>query len=119
MIGETQVELACLYGEAVTTHKAATVVLVTMRSADDGLMNDLREHRESGEASAIKSLTAVGDCLTPGLVSEAVFSAHEAAHNLDASDISDLPFRVEQVPVSFEPALPRGPALCQKTEVTS
>ena len=65
---------------------------------------ELRGRIESHAAPGINSLTAVGDCLTPGLVSEAVFSAHEAARGLDALDVSDLPFRVEQVPASFEPA---------------
>lgn len=119
MIGEDVVEVAGMFDEPATTHHAATVVLVTMRAPKDGLVRDLRKRCESGEATGIKSLTPVGDCLTPGLLSEAVFSGHKAARDLDAADISDLPFRVEQVPVSFEPDLPGAPeSSCTKLRET-
>ena len=49
---------------------------------------------------------AIGDCHAPGLLSEAVFSGHEAARLLDGPDVTDLPFRIEQVPASWDPPLP-------------
>ena len=49
---------------------------------------------------------AIGDCHAPGLLSEAVFSGHETARLLDGPDVTDLPFRIEQVPASWDPPLP-------------
>ena len=106
LIGNGSVELTGMFGEPAMNREAATVVLVTMRTANDGLVNELKALEESGDAPGVKSLAAVGDCLTPGLVAEAVFSAHRAAFELDGPDVTDLPFRVEQVPAGFEPPLP-------------
>lgn len=107
-IGHGEVELAGMFGEPVFRRDAASVVLVTMRTADDSLMNALRSRVESGAASGIRSLTAIGDCAAPGLIAEAVFSGHRAARELDGPDLTDRPFRVEQAPAELEPLLP-GP----------
>ena len=106
MMGETVVELAGMYGEIASCRDASTMVLVTMRSPDDGLIHDLNQRIERGQAPAIRSLTAVGDCLAPCLLSEAVFSGYKAAHDLDAGEAKDLQFRIEQVSASYEPDLP-------------
>lgn len=92
-------ELIGTHGEHPFYRDAASVVLVTMRTANDALLNELRDRRASGDAHGIESLTPIGDCLSPGLIAEAVFSAHLAARQLDAEDIGDLPFRVEQISV--------------------
>ncbi len=105
-IGNGTVELAGMFGEPTFRRDAASVVLVTGRSADDALAKELRARVASGAAGDIRSLRAVGDCLAPGLIAEAVFGGHRAARELDVPDVANLPFRVEQVPVAFEPALP-------------
>jgi dimethylamine/trimethylamine dehydrogenase len=76
-----------------------------MRVANDALYHDLQALASTAQGTAA-SITTVGDCRTPGLIAEAVFSGHSAARNLDAEDDGGLPFRVEQVPASFEPPLP-------------
>ena len=105
-IGDGTVELAGMFGEPPIHRDAASVVLVTMRSSNDTVVKELRSLMESGHASAIKSLNAVGDCLTPGLIADAVFSGHRVARELDGPDVTDLPFRIEQIPAAFEPSLP-------------
>ncbi len=105
-IGNGTVELAGMFGEPAFHRDAASVVLVTGRCPDDELANALRARVDSGAAGDIRSLRAVGDCLAPGLIAEAVFSGHRAARALDAPDVADLPFRVEQVPTTPEPARP-------------
>ena len=105
-IGPDAVTFEGMYGEPARTLPAATVVLVTMRSPNDALYTALRDDDAALEAAGIRSLKAIGDCFAPGLLAEAVFGGHEAARLLDAPDVSDLPFRVEQVPASFEPPLP-------------
>ena len=105
-IGEGRVELSGVHGEPDRSLDAATVVLVTMRSPRDGLYHELKGDAEALAAAGIRSVRAIGDCFAPALLSEAVFGGHEAARALDGPDISDLPFRVEQVPASFDPPLP-------------
>lgn len=105
-IGDKSVEVAGMFGEPATCVDAASVVLVTMRTSDDSLVNEIRAFTESGAASGIKSLNAVGDCLAPGLIAEAVFGGHRVARELDGPDLTDLPFRVEQVPAGFDPPFP-------------
>ena len=56
--------------------------------------------------AGVESLRAIGGCLAPQLLAEAVFTGHEAARALDGPDVSDLPLRIEQVPASFEPPMP-------------
>ena len=106
-IGVDFVRIAGNYGETPIEQGAATVILVTMRAPNDILEQRLSASLEEHTSSVIDSVTTVGDCLAPGLVSEAVFSGHKAARDLDTeSKLSDLPFRVEQVPASFAVDLP-------------
>ena len=77
-----------------------------MREPSDALYRALREDRGALDEAGIRSVRAVGDCFAPGLLSEAVFSGHEAARLLDGPDVTDLPFRIEQVPASWDPPLP-------------
>ena len=104
-IGADTVEICGLFGESVRQLPAAGVVLVTMRMPNDALYHDLQALASTAQG-AMASINTVGDCRTPGLIAEAVFSGHSAARNLDAEDDGGLPFRVEQVPASFEPPLP-------------
>jgi len=100
-VGNGTVTLKGMFGEEAREREAATVVLVTSRAPDNRLFSDLQERRD-----AFQTLTAIGDCHTPRLLSEAVFSGHEAGRGLDGPDTTDLPFRVEQVPADFDPPMP-------------
>jgi dimethylamine/trimethylamine dehydrogenase len=105
-IDEDGVELSGVYGEPARRLEAGSVVLVTMRSPNEALYHDLVGKPEALTAARILSVRAVGDCFAPAQLSEAVFGGHEAARALDEPDVTDLPFRVEQVPASFEPPFP-------------
>ena len=105
-IGDNQVDVAGAHGEPARTLDAATVVLVTMRQSHTGLYDDLVGDQAALEAAGIQSVRAIGDCLVPAQLSEAVFGGHEAARALDGPDVKDQPYRIEQVPASFEPPLP-------------
>ena len=104
-IGADTVEISGLFGEPAQQFPAAGVVLVTMRMSDDALYHDLQALSSKAQGTSA-SIVTVGDCRTPGIIAEAIFSGHSAARNLDAEDDGGLPFRVEQVPASFEPPLP-------------
>ena len=98
-------ELAGSSGEPACDRGAALVVLVTMRTSNDSLANELRKLVESDMVPGIRSFTATGDCLAPGLTAEAVFSGHRAARELDGPDVADPPFRIEEAAAAA--ALPR------------
>lgn len=105
-IGQRTVELAGTFGESAFNRAANSVVLVTMRKPHDTLSRQLNAHIEKCPETGIKSISTIGDCLAPGLIAEAVFSGHKAARDIDEPYKGDMPFRVEQVPAGFEPALP-------------
>jgi dimethylamine/trimethylamine dehydrogenase len=104
-ISSDSVEIAGLFGEPARPIPAASVVLVTMRMPNDALQHSLQALVSAAQGTA-PSIITVGDCRTPGLIAEAVFSGHSAARGLDAEDCEGLPFRIEQIPASFEPPLP-------------
>ncbi len=105
-ISESEVEVTGVYGEPARFLNASSVILVTMRSPNETLYHDLVGDEDANAKAGIKSVRAVGDCLAPALLSEAVFGGHEAARALDGPDVADQPFRIEQVPASFEPPFP-------------
>ena len=105
-IKQDGVELSGVYGEPARSLDAASVVLVTMRSPNEGLYGELVGDQAALTAAGILSVRAIGDCFAPAQLSEAVFSGHQAARALDGPDVTDQPFRVEQVPATFEPPLP-------------
>ena len=114
-IGNGTVELAGTHGEPAFHRDAASVVLVTMRAANESLASALRDRMQSDAAPGIRSLTPIGDCVAPGLIAEAVFSGHRAARELDAGGAAEVPFRVEQVAAAPGPppdlgSLPRPSA---------
>ena len=106
LIGDGEVEIAGVFGEPPQTRPAASVVIVAMREADDGIYRDLADSAEKLDSAGIRTLTRIGDCLAPGLIAEAVFAGHDWARGLDGPKKPMLPFRVEQVPAAFEPPLP-------------
>lgn len=88
--------LRCEYSGALNEVGFDSIVLVTMRNPNDSLYYELSDRKGPGNCG-IKSITRIGDCLAPGLVASAVYSAHRYARELDADDISlDVPpFRRE------------------------
>ncbi len=101
-----EVDLACVFTGRQHTRRADNVLLVTARTSDAALYDELMGQG----ADALKSLVRIGDCMAPGTISYAVFSGRRAAEALDepASDI--LPFRTE--PVATErPLRPAAPWL--------
>jgi dimethylamine/trimethylamine dehydrogenase len=73
------------------------VVLVTQRLSDDGLWRALKADR--GDARAV---FAIGDCVAPRLIADAIFDGHRLAREIDSPDPSlPLPYRRERPPVTL------------------
>lgn len=105
-IDDGGVKLSGVFGESAIHRDAESIVLVTMRTSNDELFQGLGNRIWPETGSAIKTVTFVGDCHVPGLIAEAIFSGHRAARELDRAYVTDLPFRVEQVPAGFDPPFP-------------
>ncbi|MFO1171001.1 MAG: FAD-dependent oxidoreductase [Hyphomicrobiaceae bacterium] len=59
-----------------------TLVLVTGRSAETALLDVLKAR--DGRTAGIKSITAIGDALSPSSIADAVFAGHRYARLLDS-----------------------------------
>jgi dimethylamine/trimethylamine dehydrogenase len=70
-----------------------SIVLVTDRLPLDELYYELLPHLESGE---LLSLRRIGDCETPHLIAQAVYSGHLAAREFGESIPDGTPFKVER-----------------------
>jgi dimethylamine/trimethylamine dehydrogenase len=72
--------------DAHTEWNVDSVVLVTQRNADDGLYRELRDDPNMLARAGISGLYAVGDCVVPQAVADAVFSGHRLAREIDLAD---------------------------------
>jgi dimethylamine/trimethylamine dehydrogenase len=62
---------------------ASSLVLVTQQQPTDGLLTGLRERADAWEAAGIEAVHAIGDCVAPRPISEAVFDGHRLAREID------------------------------------
>ncbi len=85
------VELSCVYTDQAMTLPCNAVVMVTMRDAQDDLYDTLT----SGAGSALKSVTRIGDCYSPGTIAAAVYSGHRFAREHGEPPVQGVPFRRE------------------------
>ncbi len=96
-IGRDEMELACVYTGRRRSLPAASAVLVTARLPEDALYTALNEDAAALAAAGVRSVTRIGDCLSPGIIAAAVLDGHRYARELDAPPPGDLPFRTEHV----------------------
>jgi len=75
-----RLELACIFTGRHESVPARTVVSVTARLPEDGLIHELSE---------LPSVTAIGDALAPGTIAAAVYAGHRYARELEEKK---LPF---------------------------
>jgi dimethylamine/trimethylamine dehydrogenase len=93
--------LSCVYTGAERSVAAATLVVVTSRTANDGLYRALKDDEAGRTAAGIKTLRAVGDCEVPGAIVHATYSGHRAAREFGEGIEPDaFPYRRELVFVS-------------------
>ena len=97
-IGSGTVDVACVHTGRRRRLERGSVVLVTMRDSRDELLVALADAPREG---VIRSVTAIGDCLAPGLLASAVYSGHRYARELDTDvPVDSPPFRREVVELS-------------------
>jgi len=62
------------------------VMLLTRRRSDDALYLELLDREADRRSAAVTALYRIGDCLAPQNHSEAVFSGHRLAREIDSTD---------------------------------
>jgi dimethylamine/trimethylamine dehydrogenase len=81
------VQLASIYrGSDVSSIDCGSLIVVGIRTANDGLFRELSSDPERLADASISSLRSIGDCRAPGTIAHAVYSGHEYARNFDAGD---------------------------------
>ena len=62
---------------------ADTLVLVTHKTSECSIYNELKQMPDALERAGIKGLFLVGDADTPGIIAQAIFSGHRLAREFD------------------------------------
>ena len=98
-IGESELEISCVYTEKTNTIPVDFVVMVTSRRPNNELATALEDELGiPGNSSGISSLTSIGDCLNPSTIAVAVYDGHRVAREMDAPpENPDLPFKREKI----------------------
>ena len=84
------VRTKCVFGDTFHERDCDSLVLVTARSSDDALYQQLLD-------GGVTNVSRIGDCEVPGAIVHAVYSGHRYARELQESVNSDMPFRRERV----------------------
>lgn len=93
-IGDGGVTLGCVWTGARSATPADAVMLVTSRTPQDALYQELRAR--DWRAAGVRSLKVIGDAAAPGPIAWATYAGRRYAEEMDAPDIGDaLPFRRE------------------------
>jgi len=89
------VDLTCIFTAKRQSRVCDHVLMVTMREPNDELYNQLTLAMSKAERTGVKSVTRIGDCLSPGTIAAAVYSGHRCARELDEPVQAGVPFRRE------------------------
>jgi len=95
-INENNIELSCIHTSKSETLKTDYLVLVTERIPKTELYDSLMENPEQLTKANIKTVTAIGDCLAPATIAQAIYTAHLEARNLEEEIKEGTPFKRER-----------------------
>ncbi|MES4992528.1 FAD-dependent oxidoreductase [Phyllobacterium sp. 22229] len=93
-VGNDEVEAHCIYTGKEIRLPAATVVMICLRSPNDGLLCDLR--KSFADNPSPSTVHAVGDCYAPGTIADAVHSGHRFGREIDQTPIGDINYLIER-----------------------
>ncbi len=86
------VEVACVFTGKRHAVPCGTLVMVTSRLPVDGVYRALLDDAGALESGGIKSVTAIGDCLAPSTIADAVYAGHRYAREMDKPRADGVPF---------------------------
>ncbi len=85
-----EVEIAHLVSAEKHSIEVEHLVLVTAMRPQHSLYFDLDSDSERLKKAGIKSITRIGDCLSPSTIAAAVYHGHRYAREFDGPDTNDL-----------------------------
>jgi dimethylamine/trimethylamine dehydrogenase len=85
--------LDCVYTNRSRRVACASLLSITARLPNDELQQSLLARQPKWRDAGIESVTAIGDCLAPGLIAHAVYAGHRYAQELDSPPHGEVPFR--------------------------
>lgn len=98
-----QSELSNIFTGEISTQPCKSVIIVGHREPRDQLYQALVSRKEETDATAISSITAIGDAAAPGALVHAVHSGHSFARGLDQAG---NPLYIRDIPVAEYPPGP-------------
>ncbi len=93
----SKAQLRCTYTGGSKTIDAEALLLVTARTPNDGLYQELLARTASNPENAPQSIKRIGDCEAPAIIAAAVFSGHRYARELDTTIDRDNPLKHDRV----------------------
>lgn len=90
------VAVSCVYTRRPRFVPAAAVVLVTSRTPNDELYEELISRQCDFTQAGVLSITRIGDCVAPSTIAAAVYSGHRFAREFESPPGECVPFRVER-----------------------
>ena len=91
--GDGSARLGCVYTDREQKVACASILLITARLPNDELQQALEARRHEWRDANVESVTAIGDCLAPGLIAHAVYAGHRYAQELDVPFEGEVRFR--------------------------
>ena len=93
-VGKDYAKFSCIYTGKITEINFKTLVLVTSRSPNLSLYDQLNNKNIS---NPFKTLSCIGDCESPGAIVDVVHSGHRYARNFGINDNAAVSFKREQI----------------------
>jgi dimethylamine/trimethylamine dehydrogenase len=92
-VDTNEATLACVYSEREQRLAFASILTITARLPNDELEQSLFALEPRWSASGIEAVTAIGDCLAPGIIAHAVYSGHRYAQEFDVQPRGEVGFQ--------------------------
>jgi dimethylamine/trimethylamine dehydrogenase len=90
------IEVACVYSGRIEFIDCQSIVMITERTPERVLYDDLMTRQNAGKLEQIKSIKLIGDALAPGTIAAAVYGGHRCAREFGAEiDVDTVPFKRE------------------------
>ena len=96
-VNPQQLEMECIYTAEKSELEFQALLLVTERKPVNEIILQLQSDPQRLIEAGIKTVNAIGDCYSPGLIADAVYSGHLAARSFDrtAADVEKDLYRRE------------------------
>lgn len=83
VVGTGPAGLECIYTAGISRINFQAILLVTERMPVNDVAMYLQSNPRRLKEAGIKSVNAIGDCYSPGLIADAVYSGHLAARSFE------------------------------------